>query len=259
MAYALGRLHQSSQEAFRTTLKAMDELHSSLDQSKPIGSSLVLQDLTNARQLLRSSQSSTLQEIRDKDAFVVSNIVWKHRNAYGTPQSASWPTSASTTGSSSTSEKQEAVKKVVESSLEGGRPGVLERLQRRGQVVLAQGLGLQGTALFSGIGLAQQFPPEIYMTSGAVLSLVGLGYMQLRWKAAESEFKAETEVLADQLKQDIVDTYQDQVTKTIVKPLSSVVETLDKNLGDRLSRSLEQRKVLGSIKREAQSEEDILY
>ncbi|KAG0249055.1 hypothetical protein BGZ95_007716 [Linnemannia exigua] len=92
-----------------------------------------------------------------------------------------------------------------------------------------------------------------------MLALAGLGYMQVRWKAAENEFKAEAESLADQLKQDIVDTYQDQVKKTIVKPLSAVVQTLDNNLGDRLMRSLEQRKVLTEIKRDARGEDEIKY
>ncbi|KAG0093659.1 hypothetical protein BGZ93_007782, partial [Podila epicladia] len=133
------------------------------------------------------------------------------------------------------------------------------KLQRRGQVVLAQGLGLQGTALFTGVGLAQQYPPEIYLTSGTLLALAGLGYMQVRWKAAESEFKAQAEILAEKLKEDIVDTYQDQVAKTIVKPLSSVVQVLDKSLGDRLMRTLEQRKVLTGIKREARGENEIKY
>lgn len=88
--------------------------------------------------------------------------------------------------------------------MQTGRPGALERLQRRGQVALAQGLGLQGTAVLTGLGLAQQYPPEVYLTSGGLLALAGLGYLQVRWKAAESEFKAETESLAEQLKQDIV-------------------------------------------------------
>ncbi|KAF9958034.1 hypothetical protein BGZ72_000965 [Mortierella alpina] len=233
MAYALGRLHQSSQEAFRATLKAMDTLAEKMEQNKPIGSTAVLKDLASARQLLSHAQDDTQQAIKDKDAFVVSNIVWKHRNAYGTP--------------------------AMERTLEAGRPGALERLQRRGQVTLAQGLGLQGTALFTGLGLAQQFPPEIYLTSGSLLALAGLGYMQVRWKAAENEFKAEANALAEQLKQDIVSTYQEQVNKTIVKPLSSVVQTLDKNLGDRLLRSLEQRKVLTGIKREAKGEEEIKF
>ncbi|KAF9998620.1 hypothetical protein BGZ79_007702, partial [Entomortierella chlamydospora] len=147
MAYALGRLHQNSQEAFRTTLRAIDSLAEKLEQTKPIGSTAVLQDLNSARQLLNNTQDNTLQGIKDKDAFVVSNVVWKHRTAYGT----------------------------VERSLEAGRPGALERLQRRGQVTLAQGLGLQGTALFTGLGLAQQYPPEIYLTSGTLLALAGLG------------------------------------------------------------------------------------
>ncbi|KAF9912928.1 hypothetical protein EC991_007541 [Linnemannia zychae] len=231
MAYALGRLHQSSQETFRTTLKAIDALTTKLEQTKPIGSTAVIQDLTNARQLLSYAQDDTQQEIKDNDAFVVSNIVWKHRTAYGT----------------------------LEHSLAAGRPGALERLQRRGQVALAQGLGLQGTAVFTGLGLAQQYPPEVYLTSGTMLALAGLGYMQIRWKAAENEFKAEAESLADQLKQDIVDTYQEQVKKTIVKPLTSVVQTLDNNLGDRLLRSLEQRKVLAGIKRDAKGEDEIKY
>ncbi|KAF9185530.1 hypothetical protein BGZ51_000608 [Haplosporangium sp. Z 767] len=228
MAYALGRLHQSSQEAFRTTLKAIDDLATKMEQDKPIGSAAVLEDLANARQLLTHMRDDTQQQIKDKDAFVVSNVVWKHRNAYGT----------------------------VERSLQAGRPGALERLQRRGQVVLAQGLGLQGTALFAGLGLAQQYPPEIYLSSGTLLALAGLGYMQIRWKAAENEFKAEADALAEQLKQDIVNTYQEQVNKTIVKPLSGVVQTLDKNLGDRLLRSLGQRKILEGIKREARGEDD---
>ncbi|KAF9092191.1 hypothetical protein BGX29_010579 [Mortierella sp. GBA35] len=231
MAYALGRLHQSSQEAFRTTLKAIDALTAKLEQTKPIGSTAVLQDLTDARQMLSHAQNDTQQEIKDKDAFVVSNIVWKHRTAYGT----------------------------LEHSLQAGRPGALERLQRRGQVALAQGLGIQGTAFFTGLGLAQQYPPEVYLSSGTLLALAGLGYMQLRWKAAESEFKAEAESLADQLKQDIVNTYQEQVKKTIVKPLSGVVQTLDNSLGDRLMRSLEQRKILTGIKRDARGEEEIKY
>jgi len=176
MAYSLGRLHQTSQEAFRTILKAMDAVITNLEQTKPIGSSSALQDLANTRQLLSHTQDGTQQEIRDKDAFVVSNVVWKHRSAYGT----------------------------VERSLEAGRPGALERLQRRGQVTLAQGLGIQGTALFTGLGLAQHYPPEIYLTSGTLLALIGLGYMQVRWKAAENEFKGEADALADQLKQDIV-------------------------------------------------------
>ncbi|KAG0259312.1 hypothetical protein BG011_002733 [Mortierella polycephala] len=228
MAYALGQLHQSSQEAFRTTLKAIDALATKMEQNKPIGSSAVLQDLASARQLLTHTRDDTQQEIKDKDAFVVSNVIWKHRNAYGT----------------------------VERSLQAGRPGTLERLQRRGQVVLAQGLGLQGTALFAGLGLAQQYPPEIYLSSGTLLALAGLGYMQVRWKAAENEFKAEADALAEQLKQDIVNTYQEQVNKTIVKPLSGVVQTLDKNLGGRLLRSLEQRKILRGIKQEASGEDD---
>jgi hypothetical protein len=176
MAYALGRLHQSSQETFRTTLKAIDALSTKLEQTRPIGSTTVLQDLADARQLLSHAQDDTQQEIKDKDVFVVSNIVWKHRTAYGT----------------------------LEHSLAAGRPGALERLQRRGQVALAQGLGLQGTAIFTGLGLAQQYPPEVYLTSGTMLALAGLGYMHVRWKAAENEFKSEAESLADQLKQDIV-------------------------------------------------------
>ncbi|KAI8606270.1 hypothetical protein EDD21DRAFT_31825 [Dissophora ornata] len=231
MAYTLGRLHQTSQEAFRTTLKAIDALTSKLEHTKPIGSSAVLQDLANARQLLTHAQDETQQGIKDKDAFVVSNIVWKHRNAYGP----------------------------VERSLETARPGALERLQRRGQVTLAQGLGLEGTALFTGLGLAQQYPPEIYLSSGTLLALAGLGYMQIRWKAAENEFKAEANALADQLKQDIVNTYQEQVNKTIVKPLSGVVQRLDKSLSERLIRSLEQRKVLTGIKRDARGEDEIKY
>ncbi|KAF9174545.1 hypothetical protein BGX21_010127 [Mortierella sp. AD011] len=231
MAYALGRLHQNSQEAFRTTLRAIDSLAEKLEQTKPIGSTAVLQDLNSGRQLLNNTQDNTLQEIKDKDAFVVSNVVWKHRTAYGT----------------------------VERSLEAGRPGALERLQRRGQVTLAQGLGLQGTALFTGLGLAQQYPPEIYLTSGTLLALAGLGYMQVRWKSAENEFKAEADALAEKLKQDIVATYQEQVDKTIVKPLTSVVQKLDKSLSERLLRSLEQRKILSEIKRDAQGEDEILY
>ncbi|KAI1319201.1 hypothetical protein EDD11_004595 [Mortierella claussenii] len=231
MAYALGRLHQSSQEAFRTILQAIDSLATKLEQTKSIGSTAVLQDLSNARQLLSRTQSDTQQDIKDKDAFVVSNIVWKHRNAYGT----------------------------VERSLEVGRPGALERLQRRGQIVLAQGVGLQGTALFAGLGLAQQYPPEIYLTSGTLLALAGLGYMQVRWKAAENEFKTEADALAEQLKRDILNTYNEQVNKTIVSPLSAVVQQLDKSLGDRLLRSLEQRKVLTGIKQEARGEDVINY
>ncbi|KAF9146571.1 hypothetical protein BGX30_013786 [Mortierella sp. GBA39] len=232
MAYALGRLHQSSQEAFRTTLKAIDALSTKLEQTKPIGSSSVLQDLTAARKLLTTAQSDTQHDIKHNDAFVVSNIVWKHRSAYGNP---------------------------LDHSLQTGRPGALERLQKRGQVALAQGLGLQGTAVLTGMGLAQQYPPEVYLTSGGLLALAGLGYLQVRWKAAESEFKAEAESLAEQLKQDIVNTYQEQVSKTIVKPLSGVVQTLDSNLGDRLTRSLEQRKVLTEIKRDARGEDEIKY
>ncbi|GJJ70785.1 hypothetical protein EMPS_03135 [Entomortierella parvispora] len=231
MAYALGRLHQSSQEAFRTTLKAVEDLTAQLEATKPIGSSAVLQDLAHARQLLTAAEQDTQKEIKDKDAFVVSNVVWKHRTAYGH----------------------------VDRSLEVGRPGALERLQRRGQVTLAQGLGIEGTALFTGLGLAQQYPPEIYLTSGTLLALAGLGYMQVRWKAAENEFKAEADALAEQLKQDIMNTYQDQVHKTIVKPLSNVVQVLDKNLSDRLFRSLEQRKVLKGIKQDAQGEDEIKY
>ncbi|KAF9338731.1 hypothetical protein BGZ91_008068 [Linnemannia elongata] len=232
MAYALGRLHQSSQEAFRSTLKAIDALSTKLEETKPIGSTSVLQDLTTARQLLTTAQSDTQQDIKHNDAFVVSNIVWKHRSAYGNP---------------------------LDHSLQTGRPGALERLQRRGQVALAQGLGLQGTAVLTGLGLAQQYPPEVYLTSGGLLALAGLGYLQVRWKAAESEFKAEAESLAEQLKQDIVSTYQEQVSKTIVKPLSGVVQTLDKNLGDRLMRTLEQRKILTEIKRDARGEDEIKY
>ncbi|KAF9995525.1 hypothetical protein BGZ65_008835 [Modicella reniformis] len=231
MAYSLGRLHQSSQEAFRTILHAMDELSVELEQTRPVGSTVALGDLANARQLLKNAQEDTQQEIKDKDAFVVSNVVWKHRNAYGT----------------------------VERLLVAGSPGALKRLQRRGQVVLAQGLGIQGTALFTGLGLAQQYPPEIYLSSGTLLALVGLGYMQIRWKAAENEFKVEADVLADQLKQDIVNTYQEQVDKTIVRPLSGVVERLDKSLGERLFRSLEQRKILEGIKRDARGEDEIKY
>ncbi|KAI9240305.1 MAG: hypothetical protein BYD32DRAFT_485033 [Podila humilis] len=230
-AYALGRLHQSSQEAFRTTLQAIDQLTQDMEQKQPIGSSIVLKDLTTARQLLTQSQERTQKEISDKDAFVVSNLVWKHRSSYGP----------------------------VDRTFVSTSPGALEKLQRRGQVALAQGLGLQGTALFTGLGLAQQYPPEIYLTSGTLLALAGLGYMQVRWKAAESEFKAQAEVLAEKLKEDIVDTYQDQVAKTIVKPLSSVVQVLDKSLGDRLMRSLEQRKILTGIKRDAREEDEIKY
>ncbi|KAG0308095.1 hypothetical protein BGZ97_000169 [Linnemannia gamsii] len=232
MAYALGRLHQSSQEAFRTTLKAIDTLSTKLEQTEPIGSTQVLQDLTTARQLLATAQDNTQQQIKQNDAFVVSNIVWKHRSAYGNP---------------------------LDSSLQTGRPGALERLQRRGQVALAQGLGLQGTAVLTGLGLAQQYPPEVYLTSGGLLAVAGLGYLQVRWKAAEKEFLAEAEALADQLKQDIVNTYEEQVNKTIVKPLSGVVQTLDNSLGDRLMRSLEQRKVLNEIKRDARGEDEIKY
>ncbi|KAG0047680.1 hypothetical protein BGZ83_007305 [Gryganskiella cystojenkinii] len=231
MAYALGRLHQSSQEAFRTTLKAIEDLSATLERTRPIGSSAVLKDLAHARQLLTSAEQDTQQEIKDRDAFVVSNVVWKHRTAYGH----------------------------VDRSLEIGRPGALERLQRRGQITLAQGLGIEGTALFTGLGLAQQYPPEIYLSSGTLLALAGLGYMQVRWKAAENEFKAEADALAEKLKQDIVTTYQDQVHKTIVKPLSSVVQVLDKNLSDRLFRSLEQRKVLKGIRQDAKGEDEIKY
>ncbi|KAF9372233.1 hypothetical protein CPC16_002538, partial [Podila verticillata] len=106
------------------------------------------------------------------------------------------------------------------------------------------------------LGLAQQYPPEIYLTSGTLLALAGLGYMQVRWKAAESAFKAQAEVLAEKLKEDIV---VHQVAKTIVKPLSSVVQVLDKSLGDRLMRSLEQRKILTGIKRDAREEDEIKY
>jgi hypothetical protein len=49
------------------------------------------------------------------------------------------------------------------------------------------------------------------------------------------------------------------VNKTIVKPLSGVVQTLDNSLGDRLMRSLEQRKVLNEIKRDARGEDEIKY
>ncbi|KAG0011312.1 hypothetical protein BGZ81_002244 [Podila clonocystis] len=231
-AYALGRLHQSSQEAFRTTLQAIDQLTQDMEQRQPIGSSIVLKDLATARQLLTQAQQRTQKEISDKDAFVVSNLVWKHRSSYG-PVDRTFDSSTPT--------------------------GALEKLQRRGQVALAQGLGLEGTALFTGVGLAQQYPPEIYLTSGTLLALAGLGYLQVRWKAAESEFKAQAEVLAEKLKEDIVDTYQDQVAKTIVKPLSSVVQVLDKSLGDRLMRSLEQRKVLTGIKRNARGEDEVKY
>lgn len=158
------------------TLKAIEDLSVQLEATKPIGSSAVLEDLAHARQLLTSTEQDTQKGIKDKDAFVVSNVVWKHRTAYGH----------------------------VDRSLEVGRPGALERLQRRGQVTLAQGLGIEGTALFAGLGLAQQYPPEIYLSSGTLLALAGLGYMQVRWKAAENEFKAEADALAEQLKQDIV-------------------------------------------------------
>ncbi|KAF9915667.1 hypothetical protein BX616_005633 [Lobosporangium transversale] len=231
MAYALGRLHQSSQEAFRTIFQEIETLEIKLEHTRPIGSTAVLHDLANVRQLLNHAQNDTQQEIKDKDAFVVSNIVWKHRNAYGT----------------------------VERSLKAGRPGALERLQMRGQIALAQGLGLQGTALFAGLGLAQQYPPEVYLTSGTLLALAGLGYMQVRWKAAEREFKAEAEALAEKLKHDIVETYNDQVNKTIVNPLTGVVQQLDKSLSERLLRSLEQRKVLTRIKRDAQGEDEIKF
>ncbi|KAF9433158.1 hypothetical protein BGZ76_009816 [Entomortierella beljakovae] len=231
MAYALGRLHQNSQDAFRATLRAIDTLVANLEQTKPIGSTSILQDLNNARQYLSNAQDDTLQGIKEKDAFVVSNVVWKHRTAYGT----------------------------VERRLEAGRPGALERLQKRGQVTLAQGLGIQGTALFMGLGLAQQYPPEIYLSSGTLIALAGLGYMQVRWKSAEKEFKSEAEALSEKLKQDIVKTYQDQVNKTIVKPLTSVVKNLDKSLGERLLRSLEQRKILKEIKRDAWGEDEIHY
>lgn len=147
-----------------------------MEQRQPIGSSIILKDLTTARQLLTQSQQQTQKEISDKDAFVVSNLVWKHRSSYGPVDSFSASTPI----------------------------GALEKLQRRGQVALAQGLGLEGTALFTGLGLAQQYPPEIYLTSGTLLALAGLGYMQVRWKAAESEFKAQAEVLAEKLKEDIV-------------------------------------------------------
>ncbi|KAG0332383.1 hypothetical protein BG004_001289 [Podila humilis] len=237
MAYALGRLHQSSQEAFRTTLQAIDQLAQEMEQRLPIGSSVVLKDLKAARQLLTKTQQRTQQDIKDMDAFVVSNLVWKHRLSYGPVDSTFVPTTTLAAPSSS--------------------PGALERLQRRGQMALAQGLGLQGTALFTGLGLAQQYPPEIYLTSGTMLALAGLGYMQVRWKAAEMEFKAQADTLADQLKEEIVETYQAQVAKTIVNPLSSVVRTLDKSLGDRLMRSLEQRKVLEGIKRDARGEDEI--
>ncbi|KAG0005655.1 hypothetical protein BGZ79_002926, partial [Entomortierella chlamydospora] len=53
--------------------------------------------------------------------------------------------------------------------------------------------------------------------------------------------------------------YQEQVNKTIVKPLTSVVQKLDKSLSERLLRSLEQRKILTEIKRDAQGEDEILY
>ncbi|KAG0013316.1 hypothetical protein BGZ82_002179, partial [Podila clonocystis] len=176
-AYALGRLHQSSQEAFRTTLQAIDQLIQDMEQRQPIGSSIVLKDLATARQLLTQSQQRTQKEISDRDAFVVSNLVWKHRSSYG-PVDRTFDSSTPT--------------------------GALEKLQRRGQIALAQGLGFQGTALFTGVGLAQQYPPEIYLTSGTLLALAGLGYLQVRWKAAESEFKAQAEVLAEKLKEDIV-------------------------------------------------------
>ncbi|KAF9927515.1 hypothetical protein FBU30_003106 [Linnemannia zychae] len=231
MAYALGRLHQTSQEAFRTTLKAIDALTTKLEQTKPIGSRAALEDLAAARQKLINAHNNISQEIKDEDAFVVSNIVWKHRNAYGT----------------------------LQHSMAAGRPGALERLQRRGQVTLAQGLGIEGTAIFTSLGLAQQYPPEIYLTSGTALALAGLGYMQLRWKAAENEFRAEAESLADQLKKDIVNTYDEQVQKTIVRPLSEVVQNLDHYLGNRLLRSLEQRKFLKEIKRDTRGEDEIKY
>ncbi|KAG0309839.1 hypothetical protein BGZ98_005379 [Dissophora globulifera] len=231
MAYALGRLHQTSQEAFRTALKAIDTLTVRLEETRPVGSSAALKDLANARRLLAHAQDNTQQEIKDKDAFVVSNVIWKHRNAYGP----------------------------VVRTLEAGRLGALERLQRRGQITLAQGLGLEGTALFTGVGLAQQYPPEIYLTSGTLLALLGLGYIQVRWKAAENEFRTEADALATQLKKDIVDTYQEQVSKTIVAPLTSVVQRLDKGLGERLLRSLEQRKFLAGIKRDARGEDEIKY
>ena len=147
-----------------------------MEQKQPIGSSIVLKDLATARQLLTQSQERTQKEISDKDAFVVSNLVWKHRSSYGP----------------------------VDRTFVSTSPGALEKLQRRGQVALAQGLGLQGTALFTSLGLAQQYPPEIYLTSGTLLALAGLGYMQVRWKAAESEFKAQAEVLVEKLKGDIV-------------------------------------------------------
>jgi hypothetical protein len=49
------------------------------------------------------------------------------------------------------------------------------------------------------------------------------------------------------------------VNKTIVKPLSGVVERLDKSLSERLLRSLEQRKILEKIKRDARGEDEIKY
>ncbi|KAF9421929.1 hypothetical protein BGZ94_008707 [Podila epigama] len=230
MAYILGRLHQSSQAAFRATLQDIENLIKDLEERSPLGSSIVLRDLTLARQLLYQSMETMQQDATGKDASVVSNLFWKHRSSYGPVDS---------------------------SSLVSASTGALERLQRRGQVVLAQGLGLEGTALFASVGLAQQYPPEIYLTSGTLLSLAGLGYMHARWNAAENEFRAQAEALAVKLKSDVVATYKDQIGKTLVRPLSNVVNTLDKNLGTLLHRSMEQRAALSTIKQSVRGKDDI--
>ncbi|KAG0263482.1 hypothetical protein DFQ27_001734 [Actinomortierella ambigua] len=286
MAYRLGRLHQTALDVFWSTGQALRQLHDQLQvEGLPIGAKAVRQDLEMACAGLDRAREQVQRGVKDKDAFVLSNVVWKARSTFGGPlnslrqqqeqkqqqqqqqqqhaeakkaqdtQASIPPTPPPSSHSSSPSSSSSATSTPTSTY----SASALDRLQRRGQVALAQGLGIETSAVATGVGLATQFPPEVYLTSSAGIALVGLGYMHLRWKAAQAEFRAEADQVAQQLKQELLETYEDQVQRTMVEPLTNVVGLLDKNLGERLLRSLDQRDVLKTIKQEAQGVEQIKY
>ncbi|KAF9975408.1 hypothetical protein BGZ73_000972 [Actinomortierella ambigua] len=267
MAYRLGRLHQTAQDVFWSTAQTMRQLSQQLQaEGQPIGAKAVQQDLETVCASLDKAREEVQRGVKDKDAFVLSNVVWKARSTFGGPlntlrqqaqqqqqQQAKTKKEDSQTPIPSTSSSSSS------STTSTSSASVLDRLQRRGQVALAQGLGIETSAVATGVGLATQFPPEVYLTSSAGIALVGLGYMHLRWKAAQAEFRAEADQVAQQLKQELLDTYESQMQRTMVEPLTNVVGLLDKHLGERLVRSLDQREVLKSIKQDAQGLDQVKY
>ncbi|KAG0245218.1 hypothetical protein BGW41_002687 [Actinomortierella wolfii] len=264
MAYSLGRLHQTALDVFWSTSRSLTQLTQALeDEGRPIGYRAVKQDIDAACALLDQARNEVRRGVKDKDAFVLSNIVWKARRTFGGPLSdlrqqtqAKKADDIASIPSTSSSDKSSDTTTAAASS---SSVGVLDRLQRRGQIALAQGLGIETSALATGVGLATQFPPEVYLTSSLGIAALGLGYMQLRWKAAQTEFRAEADLVAQKLKQDLLETYDDQVQRTLVEPLTGVVGLLDKNLGERLVRSLNQRDILKDIKDDAQGVEQVKY